>query len=166
MNLLRLLLMPVMLMIGMGRAWALCLLCSCSVSTTPVVFGAYNPIGGASAQGSGDVTISCAGTVGLFVDYSISLGKGLNASTYDDRHMVSGNSRLSYQLYGASPSGTPCAVVWGDGTGNTRPVGGSLLIMLLGSSISRQVCGLMPANQRSAVPGGYTDTLQVVVTYN
>lgn len=159
-----LLLLP--LLLGPASAWSLCLLCSCTASTTPVIFGAYNPIGGSPATGTGDVTISCSGTVGLFVNYSISLGKGSYGSTYSDRQMASGSGRLSYQLYGESPSGAPCAVVWGDGSGNTSVVGGSLLIVLLGSNIRRQVCGSLPANQRSATPGSYSDTLQVVVTYN
>lgn len=162
----RLLFLLSLAMLGAGRAWALCLLCSCTASTTPVVFGAYNPIGRAPATGSGDVRVSCSGTVGLFVNYSIALGKGSHAGTYDDRQMSNGNSGLRYQLLGESPSGGACSVVWGDGTGNTSTVGGSLLIVLLGSTINRQVCGLLPADQRSATPGAYSDTVQVVVTYN
>lgn len=162
----RLLILLVVTMIAAGRAWALCLLCSCTASTTPVAFGVYNPIGNAAATGSGNVRVSCSGTVGLFVDYSIALGKGAYASTYDDRQMSNGSSRLRYQLLGESPSGGACSVVWGDGTGNTSKVGGSLLIVLLGSTINRQVCGQLPAGQRSATTGSYSDTVQVVVTYN
>lgn len=80
--------------------------------------------------------------------------------------MANGAARLTYQLYGDSGSGGACSVVWGDGTGATSTVGGSLLIVLLGSNINRQVCGTLPANQVSATPGGYSDTVQVVVTYN
>jgi spore coat protein U-like protein len=104
--------------------------------------------------------------VGLFVDYSISLSKGAYATTYNDRQMANGAARLTYQLYGDSGSGGACSVVWGDGTGATNTVGGSLLIVLLGSNINRQVCGTLPANQVNATPGGYSDTVQVVVTYN
>src|SRR3990167_1154781 len=101
---------------GAPQAQALCLLCSCTASTTPVAFGAYNPIGGAAGSGSGNVHVSCTGTVGLFVDYSISLGKGAYATTYNDRQMANGASR--------------------------------------------------PTTQVSATRGGYSDTVQVVVTYN
>ncbi|EWS62931.1 putative secreted protein [Hydrogenophaga sp. T4] len=80
--------------------------------------------------------------------------------------MANGASRLTYQLYGDSGSGGACSVVWGDGTGATSTVGGSLLIVLLGSTINRQVCGTLPANQYGATAGGYSDTVQVVVTYN
>lgn len=166
MKALRALLLSGAVLAGAPQAQALCLLCSCTASTTPVAFGAYNPIGGAAGSGSGNVHVSCTGTVGLFVDYSISLSKGAYATTYNDRQMANGASRLTYQLYGDSGSGGACSVVWGDGTGATSTVGGSLLIVLLGSTINRQVCGTLPANQVSATPGGYSDTVQVVVTYN
>lgn len=166
MKVLRALLLAGAVLAGAPQAQALCLLCSCTASTTPVAFGAYNPIGGASASGSGEVQVACSGTVGLFVDYSISLGKGVHGTTYADRQMANGASRLTYQLYGDSGSGGACSVVWGDGTGGTSTVGGSLLIVLLGSTINRQVCGTLPANQNSATAGSYSDTVQVVVTYN
>ncbi|MEZ5644647.1 MAG: spore coat U domain-containing protein [Burkholderiaceae bacterium] len=148
------------------QAQALCLLCSCTVSATPVAFGAYNPIDGSSASGSGDVQVNCSGTVGLFVDYSIALSSGIHGATYDNRQMANGASRLTYQLYGDSGGGGACSVVWGDGSGATSTVGGSLLIVLLGSVINRQVCGTLPANQTGATAGSYSDTVQVVVTYN
>lgn len=147
-------------------ARALCVLCSCTTSTTPVAFGAYNPIGGTPSSGNGNVRLSCTGTVGLFVDYSVSLGKGQNGATYADRKMAAGTGRLAYQLYGDSPSGGACSVVWGDGTEGSSTVGGSLLIVLLGSNQNMQVCGTVPASQTSAKPGSYSDTIQVTVTYN
>lgn len=144
---------------------ALCVLCNCTVSTTPVAFGVYNPIGGTSASGVGNVMVSCSGTVGLFVDYNISLGRGSYATTYDERKLANGSSRLSYQLYGESSGGVPCSAVWGDGSGGSSIVGGSLLIVLLGSTINRQVCGVLPANQNGAISGFYSDSVQVIVTY-
>mgnify|MGYP006178783053 CR=1 FL=1 len=145
MKALRALLLFGALLAGAPQAQALCLLCSCTASTTPVAFGAYNPIGGAAGSGSGNVHVSCTGTVGLFVDYSISLGKGAYGATYNDRQMANGAARLTYQLYGDSGSGGACSVVWGDGTGATSTVGGSLLIPDLLSGKQEAEDGLMRA---------------------
>ena len=143
------------------HAQALCLLCSCSVSTSPVNFGAYNPIGGAAGAGVGNVEITCFGTLGVLLSLNVAVGKGNNGATYNDRKLASGTSRLQYQLY----SDAALQVVWGD-SGSTT-VGSTVLLSLLsGTKVNMPVYGTLPANQRSATAGSYSDAISVVVTYN
>lgn len=145
------------------QAQALCLICQCNASTTSVNFGAYNPIGGSAATGTGNVEVSCSGTLGVLLSLNITLSKGTNGSDFSDRKMASGTSRLQYQLYSNASHST----VWGDGSGGTINVGTSLLLSILGAlSVSNPVYGVLPANQTSAKAGTYTDTASVVVTYN
>jgi spore coat protein U-like protein len=50
--------------------------------------------------------------------YTLSLDKGVNASTYLPRQMINAGTRLNYNLYTDSAQTT----VWGDGTGGTVTV--------------------------------------------
>ena len=148
------------------QANALCLLCSCTVSSQPVTFGVYNPLSGNSASGTGNVHLSCSGLSLATVGISVALSPGLYGVSAAARQMAKGTSRLDYTLYGPS-GGNPCGAIWGDGSGGTGVLSGSLLLNLLGlASLDQQVCGSIPANQTTVSVGTYTDSVAVVVTYN
>lgn len=143
-------------------AFALCtILCSCLASTSSVAFGAYNPLSGSATSSTGNVAVSCGGVLGLLVPYDIALSAG-GYGSYSARQMGSGVNRLNYNLY---TSGTH-ATVWGDGSGSTQIVSGSVTILLLGGTTqNRTVFGRIPAGQTSVAPGSYSDTVTVTVTY-
>lgn len=148
------------------QANALCLLCSCTVSSQPVTFGVYNPLSGTSASGSGSVRLSCSGFSLATVGISVALSPGLYGVSAAARQMAKGTSRLNYTLYGPL-GGNPCGAVWGDGSGGTSLLSGSLSLNLFGlGSMNQQVCGSIPANQTTVSVGTYTDSVAVVVTYN
>jgi Uncharacterized secreted protein len=138
---------------------------SCTVSATSLAFPTYNPFGG-QANSSATITVSCNALITLLspltVNYSIALGPGLSGS-YAPRKLYMGSDTLSYNLY-TDPSNSQ---VWGDGSAGTAVVSGSgTLSLLLGSfSNSVSVSGAIPAGQVSAVPGNYSDTIQVTVSY-
>lgn len=144
-------------------ASALCtLLCSCTVSTSGVAFGTYNPLSAAAVTANGNVRVTCGGVLGLLVPYQIALSKGANAGNFSPRQMASGVKRLNYNLF---TDGT-YATVWGDGTGGTQTVSGSVSVVLLGgTSQDNTVYGRMPGSQTTVAPGTYNDTIQVTVTY-
>lgn len=154
------------LLLGSTQANALCLLCSCTVSSQPVTFGVYNPLSGTSASGSGNVRLSCSGLSLASVGISIALSPGLYGVTAAARQMAKGTSRLNYALYGPS-GGNPCGGLWGDGSGGTGLLSGTLSLNLFGLvTMDQQVCGSIPANQTTVSVGTYTDSVAVVVTYN
>lgn len=142
-----------------GYAQALCTAtCTCTVSTTAVAFGSYFAVAG-DATGVGNVRITCAGVVGLLVPFDVALGAGANAAPSFDRRMASGTQRLRYNLY------TQAGTVWGDGTGTTRTVSGSVTVVLLGgTSVDLPVYGRIAGGQ-AAAPGTYGDTVTITVTY-
>lgn len=145
-----------------ASANALCtLLCSCSASTSPVVFGQYNPLGDSASDAVGGVRVSCGGVAGLFISYSVELGAG-SSGNESARRMAYGPHTLNYGLYRDAAR----ASSWGTLAGGSA-VRGSIVLDLLGSSrpVSHPVYGRIPAGQRSAAPGNYADTLVVTVTY-
>ncbi len=133
--------------------------CSCSASATGVVFGIYNAA--SNRDVSGFVSVTCGGLVGI-VNYSIALNRGIYSADFDPRQLGSGANRLNYNLY---TSGT-YATIWGDGSGTTGTITDSYLVAVGNTTRSYEVFGRIPAGQTTAVPGYYSDTITVTVTYN
>ena len=134
---------------------------TCTLTTSNVAFGTYDPSSGSPNNASGGVTVTC--TSGS--TYTIALDAGANAggaTTFSNRRMKSGSSNyLAYQLYLDSGHAT----VWGDGTNssNLNPTSGTFTGN--GSAQSYTVYGQVTAGHYSA-PGSYSDTVNVTVTYN
>jgi spore coat protein U-like protein len=146
-------------------ASALCLFCWCTSSTTPVAFGAYDPLSSSPNDSEGGVHFTCGGLVGGFVTYNVTLAKGANSSTFNPRRMYNATavSYLNYNIYTTSGRTT----VWGNGTESTQTITGNVTILVLGGT-SRDIVayGRIPGSQSSAKPGNYLDTVVVTVTYN
>lgn len=146
------------------QAAAVCLpgLCTCSVSATPVAFGSFNPLTGTAHDATGNVAFSCGGVAGLLIPYTVALSQG-SSNNYAMRRMTNGGNFLTYNLYRDSTRQT----VFGNGTGNSATVSGSMLLDLLGLSppINIPVYGRVLPGQITAVPGIYADTITVTVTY-
>ncbi len=150
-------------LLGCSAAHALCtLVCSCTVSTSPVAFGAHNLLLAANRDSTGNVRVSCGGVAGLSIPLTVAIGAGTSGSSAA-RQMASGPRRLNYNVYTTSGYTT----VWGDGSGATATVGASILLNLLGTSppIDLTVYGRIPGGQTSVAPGSYADTLVVTLTY-
>lgn len=143
------------------QASALCIGCSCTTSSTDVAFGVYNALSSSTFDGAGNVRVTCGGVVSALVSYDIALGKG-TSSSFSPRKMASGTNQLNYDLYTSSAR----TIVWGDGTSGTQVVSGSFTILLLsGTSNDHAVYGRIPSGQISVLPGSYSDTVLVTVTY-
>jgi spore coat protein U-like protein len=84
---------------------------NCSITTTPVAFGSYDPIVANAASpldGTGTVVVTCTKGAGTRID----LGLGSNA-TGSTRQMLGGTDLLTYELY----TDTGRSTVWGSGAG-------------------------------------------------
>jgi spore coat protein U-like protein len=134
---------------------------TCTVGTSNVAFGTYDPSSGSANNASGSVSVTC--TTGS--TYSIALDAGGNAggaSVFSNRRMKAGTSNyLPYQLYLDSGHAT----VWGDGTNSSSLNPASGTYTGNGSAQGYTVYGQLTAGQYVA-PGSYTDTVNVTVTYN
>lgn len=146
-----------------NQASALCLpiACTCSVGITPVSFGSFNPLLAGTHDANGNVAVTCGGVVGLLIPYTIKLSQG-GGTSYTARRMASGTHYLNYNMYTDN-----YVTIWGDGTGGSALPGGSITLDLLGLSPARNhtIYGRVASNQTTAVPGLYTDTITVTVTY-
>lgn len=133
---------------------------SCTISTTPLNFGAYDPVVAHATtplDAKGSVTVRCTkGSVA-----SIGLDQGANPSTgstalVPQRQMANGAERLRYDLYRTS-TGTD---VWGDiGTANAQAYTAT-------SAGNRDftIFGRIPAGQDIAT-GSYSDTVTATISF-
>ena len=132
---------------------------NCSISTTALAFGAYDPIGTHSAaplNGTGSVVVTCTNGASS----TLTLGQGSHANTGSSdaaplrRLQDSGSNVLTYSLYQDSGRNT----VWG----NTALTGVSHTGT--GSATSVTVYGQIAAGQN--VPAGnYSDVVVATVTF-
>lgn len=129
---------------------------NCTISTSPLSFGSYDPIGNNSdLSGTGTVTTTCTSGASA----TITLGQGSNpgggsTNASPSRRLADGANRLSYFLYQDNAGTT----VWGNtaGTGVAPTANGT--------AQDSNVYGAIPAGQN--VPAGsYSDTVTATVTY-
>lgn len=132
---------------------------NCTISTTAVAFGAYDPIvtnKSTALVSNGKVTTIC--TNGSAV--KVTLGQGLSADTGSTdaiplRQLASGANRLSYFLY----SDLGLTTVWGNTDATGKADTGT------GVASELTVYGRMPANQNKPVGADYADTVVATVTF-
>ena len=125
---------------------------ACSVSATTLNFG--NSINPTAAVLPLDVnttlTVLCTATT----PYTVALNAGANAGgNVNAQAIKNGASTLGYQLY----SDTLRTTVWDDSSGQVPGTGS-------GANQSLTVYGRLPS-LTGAVPGTYTDTVVVTITY-
>ena len=135
--------------------------CSCAVSTTNVVFGTINPLSLSSTDTAGGVSVTCGGVAGLLIPLTVDISKGTGAS-YAARTMSYGANKLSYNLY--LDSGY--SMVFGDATNGTVDANAAIVIALLGNlTWNIPIYGRVFGGQTMTVPGPYSDTIAVTLTY-
>ncbi len=152
----------VFLMLLSSQASALCTVtCSCVVSTTNVVFGTINPLSLSNTDSAGNVAVTCGGVAGLLIPLQVDISKGSGAS-YASRTMSYGTSKLSYNLY--QDSGY--SMVFGDASSGTVDSSASITIAAIGyATVNFPVYGRVFGAQTTMVPGPYSDTISVTLTY-
>lgn len=153
-----------MLLAWAGPAQALCLpaVCTCTLSTTNVAFGTYNPLAYGNTDTTGTVKVDCGGVVGLLIPFNIAISAGSGGS-YANRRMKSGSNWLSYNLY----TDASYTTVWGDGSSATQLINANVTLDVLGLAPTQNfvVYGRIPGRQLTTVPGVYSDTISVTLTY-
>jgi spore coat protein U-like protein len=130
---------------------------TCSASATALAFPAYIPGAGAVTNNS-TISVKCTKNT----PFTIFLNGGSTpGGTVAQRLMASGANTLQYQLY----TSTAFSTVFGDGSGTSHTVAG--VGSGVGTANAVTVAGqvLDSANNQLAVPGNYTDTITVTVTY-
>lgn len=130
---------------------------SCTVSGTTLNFG--NSIDalatGTPLDATSALSVQCTNTT----PYTVALNAGTNAggaSNFSTRLMKSGSNSLAYQLYLDNSRAT----VWGDGTASSSTLAGTGT----GNVQTINIYGRLPS-LANVVPGSYTDTVTVTVSY-
>lgn len=132
---------------------------SCTVTAQGVSFGAYSARSPAPTDGVGFLQVSCSGTVGDAVSYTVALSSGAGGS-FAVRTMSSAAGGLGYNLYADAARST----VWGDGTGISRAVADGYALTAPSASRTYPVYGRLFAGQHVAV-GSYADSITVTVNF-
>jgi len=130
---------------------------TCSASATALAFPAYTPGGGAKT-GTSTVSVRCTKNTAYTVGLNVGTTTG---GTFAQRLMVSGANTLQYNLYTSSALSS----IFGDGTSSTSTSTGTGAG--IGTPNPVTVYGNLPdsATNQAAVPGNYTNTITVTVTY-
>lgn len=131
----------------------------CTVSTSGVAFGSFNPLPGQSADTNGTISVTCTGMAGDSATYTITINQGLGS--FAARRMVSGANGLVYNLY--KDSG--CSQVWGDGSGGTSVVSDSVTLTSSSLTTNYVVYSRIASGQNTARANTYNDNLLVTLTY-
>ena len=131
----------------------------CTVATSGVAFGSYNPLPGASADTNATISVTCSGTAGDTAAYTITINAGLGS--FSARKMVSGADNLTYNLY--KDSG--CTQVWGDGSGGTSTISDSVTLISSSLTTNYVVYSRIAGGQRSAKAKTYSGSLLVTAVF-
>lgn len=137
---------------------------SCAVSSTPLIFGLYDGINGATLAINATVTVSCSksGLPLTAVAYTLAIGPSSVSGSMSRQLAGPSGARLNYNVY-ADPARS---AVWGDGTGGTVRVSGSVTpaVVAVPAVQAHGVYGSLPAGQVTRA-GAYGDSLLVTVEY-
>lgn len=130
---------------------------TCSATAAALAFPNYTP-GGGTQTGSTNILVKCTKNS----PFTVALNAGATTGgTITQRLMGSGANTLQYNLY----TSAALATVFGDGTAGSSTVPGT------GTGIATAVTvtayGQLPDNatNQAAVPGAYTDTITVTISY-
>jgi spore coat protein U-like protein len=130
---------------------------TCSASAAALTFGAYTPGAGALAANS-TISVKCTKNTA----FTVALNGGSTAGgTVAQRLMNSTGNHLQYNLYTAAS----LATVFGDGSGTSQTQNGTGAGTA--TAVAVTVFGQVPDNatNQTAVPGAYSDTIAVTVSY-
>jgi spore coat protein U-like protein len=133
------------------------LLATCSASATTLAFGTYTP-GTGALTGNGTVTVKCTKNS----PYTVALNGGTTTGgTVAQRLMAAGANTLQYNLFTSAAFTT----VFGDGSGTSKTQAGTGAGIATGTAFT--VFGQLPDNaiNQIAVPGSYSDTITVTISY-
>ena len=131
---------------------------TCSATATALAFGNYTPGAGALANNS-TISVKCTKNT----PYTVALNAGsTTGGAFTQRLMLSGTTNtLQYNLYTTAGFAT----VFGDGTGATGTGTGTGAGVATANTLT--VYGQLPdsATNQAAIPGSYSDTITVTVSY-
>lgn len=152
-------------LVGWGSA-GIAVAGSCSVVSTGMAFGGYQPLTFAGKLTSTDrtadatVTLTCT-AIATGGSYTITLGPSVQGNSIVPRYLThdAGGPAMNFNIY----TDASYTSVWGDGFAGAV-IGGSIPIG--DSSGSHTVFGRIAAGQSQLRAGNYSSSLTMTITYN
>lgn len=123
---------------------------ACTVEVAPLAFGSINPLDASDSDSVTTLSVVCPSDT----PYTATVNAGTGSFT--TRHMTGAQGSLDYQLYTEASR----SLIWGDGSAGTNSIAGTAGT----TGDTHNLYGRVPA-QAQAVPGSYSDTLLVTITY-
>jgi spore coat protein U-like protein len=136
-----------------------CTVCLCTVSTTALGFGTYNPNTLAATTATATISANCISIsvpMNATVDLALSAGTSGTAAA---RQLAYGTARLGYNIY----QDAGYATIWGNGS-NGGQIQTMTITDLLSFGTTKTAYGRIPARQY-AKAGPYTDSVVVTFTF-
>ena len=144
--------LTVALVIGWPRSEAAQTVALCTIESSGIEFGIYDPLDSVPLDATGGITYTCSTQMAVVIVMTTGDGGSF------DRRMASGSDTLAYNLYVDSAR----TRVWGDGAfGTATHVD---LSPPKDASVGVTVYGRIPAGQDVA-EGRYTDNLMLVMVF-
>lgn len=135
-------------------------LCRCSLSTTGLTFGSFDPIEQSPDDSTGIITVTCSVPEGkMSASYQIQLTAG-SSNNFTTRTMKSNDNVLNYNLY----TDGSMSSVWGNNTGNSQAINDSYNTSTPSITKNYTVYGRIFSPQ-SVAAGSYHDLITVVLVY-
>jgi spore coat protein U-like protein len=130
---------------------------ACSVATTPVTFGNYDPFVAAPLDTTGTITVTCDKAQGQPPPVTISISASSNSGVFNPRQMKHSSRPdvLNYNLYTKQNRTT----VWGDGTGGTS------VVVIQGAQQRKETIYATISPRQNVRGGFYSDSLTVSILW-
>lgn len=130
----------------------------CTVTTTPVSFGAYDVFSTAPLDTTGTITLYCNNPEKKPMPVTVTISRG-GSGSFNPRQMrlAGGSDRMNYYLF-TDPSRT---TIWGDGTGGSSIFTSTIVKT---APLNLTVYGRVPARQNLRA-GSYSDNLVVTIDW-
>lgn len=136
----------------------------CTVSSSGLAFGAYQPLSfagklnSAAVSSTATVSVSCDAVDGL-LDYTLKLGPSPVLNSIHPRFMgnAGGGDPMVFNVY-TDPT---YLTVWGDGATGSLIAHGPL-----NGAFQHTVYGRIPAGQSTLKAGSFSSSLTITVSYN
>ena len=130
----------------------------CIPTSTAFAFGAYDTLNPTVGTSTISVTCDNAGSGSKTYSYTLKLSSG--PGSYASRSMTGTGDTLSYNLYTTAAYST----VWGDGTGGTAVVTGTITVPSGATLVdTKTIFGRISAPQ-NVLPGSYATATPITVT--
>ena len=133
----------------------------CTVAAIPLAFGAYDPFRVTHTDSTGNIAVTCTGTAGEGVSYTVALSAGV-AGGFAPRRLSSPSlSQINYNIYTSAARIT----VWGNAAAGTLIVTDAYALPATSSTRNYPTYGRIFSGQKTTPVGSYSDAIVITLLF-